>query len=154
MLNILLKVPTVLGADWAWPTRSNLTVFKNYVYLHRFCISEIFVRRDCWTLPHPTWLRTHSLIPTCTLSGWCHGPWNSLVVYLGETTGVSASLDSEIGTGFYKLLSVFDISYTPHMPESYMQTLVNRQNNSKTVSIYFVRIPTGDSLALSTSALF
>ena len=44
MQNILLKVPIVLGADWAWPSMSNLTSFKNSVYLHRFCVFEIFVR--------------------------------------------------------------------------------------------------------------
>ena len=45
MQNILLKVPIVLGADWAWSSMSNLTSSKNSVDLHRFCIFEIFVRR-------------------------------------------------------------------------------------------------------------
>ena len=88
MQNFLLKVPIVFGADWAWPSRSNLTLFKNHFYLNRFCIFEIFVRRVCRTVPHPTWLSTHTLIPTCTSTGWRHGPWNSIVVYLGETTGI------------------------------------------------------------------
>ena len=44
MQNILLKVPIVLGADWAWPSMSNLTSFQNSVYLHRCCVFEIFVR--------------------------------------------------------------------------------------------------------------
>ena len=36
MQNILFKVPIVLGADWAWPSMSNLTSFQNYVF---FCIA-------------------------------------------------------------------------------------------------------------------
>ena len=107
MQNILLKVPNVLGTDWAWPSRSNFTLLKNYVYLHRFCIFEIFVRHVCLTAPHPTWLRTHSLTTTCPPTGSRDRLWNCLYVYLGETIGVSANLDSAIGTQFYKLLSVF-----------------------------------------------
>ena len=107
MQTILLKVPIVLGTDWAWPSRSNFTLLKNYVYLHRFCIFEIFVRHVCLTAPHPTWLRTHSLTTTCPPTGSRDRLWNCLYVYLGETIGVSASLDSAIGTQFYKLLSGF-----------------------------------------------
>ena len=142
MQNILLKVPIVLGTDWAWPSRSNFTFLKNYVYLHRFCIFEIFVRHVCLTAPHPTWLRTHSLTTTCPPTGSRDRLWNCLYVYLGETIGVSASPDSAIGTQFYQLLSVFDILYTPHMPKFYMPTFGNRRNNSKTapISLYFVRL--------------
>ena len=107
MQNILLKVSIVLGTDWAWPSRSNFTLLKNYIYLHRFCIFEIFVRHVCRTVPHPTWLRTHSLTPTCPPTGSRHRLWNCLAVYLGETIGISSSLDSAIGTPFYKLLSGF-----------------------------------------------
>ena len=46
--------------------------------------------------------------------------WNCLAVYLGRTIGVSASLDSAIGTQFYKLLSVFYILYIPHMPKNFI----------------------------------
>ena len=66
MQNILLKVPVVLGADWAWPSMSNLTSFKNSVYLHRFCVFEIFVRRaktEFVELFHITHGASHILIP-------------------------------------------------------------------------------------------
>ena len=157
MQNILLKVPIVSGTDWAWPSRSKFTLLKNYVYLHRFCIFEIFVRHVCLTAPHPTWLRTHSLTTTCPPTGSRDRLWNCLYVYLGETIGVSASLDSAIGTQFYKLLSVFDILYTPHMPKFYMPTFGNRQNNSKTapISLYFVRLSMlGKPGFASNSAIF
>ena len=85
MQNILLKVPIVLGTDWAWPSRSNFTLLKNSVYLHRFCIFEIFVRHVCLTVPHPTWLRTHCLTTTCPPTGSRHRLWNCLAVYFGET---------------------------------------------------------------------
>ena len=157
MQNILLKVPNVLGTDWAGPSRSNFTLLKNYVYLHRFCIFEIFVRHVCLTAPHPTWLRTHSLTTTCPPTGSRDRLWNCLYVYLGETIGVSANLDSAIGTQFYKLLSVFDILYTPHMPKFYMPTFGNRRNNSKTapISLYFVRLSVlGKPGFASKSAIF
>ena len=84
------------------------------------------------------WMRTGSR----------HGPWNSLPLYLGETIGVSASLDSAIGTGFYKLLSVFAILYTLRMSTFYMPTLINHRNNSKTapISLYFDRVSSWGSL--------
>ena len=68
-----------------------------------------------------------------------------------------SSLDSVIGTGFYKLLSVSDILYTPHMPKFYMPTFGNHRNNSKTVpiSIYLIQIPTANSPGcIYTSAIF
>ena len=53
----------------------------------------------------------------------------------------SASLDSTIGTGFYKLLLVFAISYTLHLSKFYMPTLINHRNNSRKapIGLYFVR---------------
>ena len=120
MQNILLKVPIVLGTAWAWPSRSNFTLLKNYGYLHRLCILEIFVRHVCLTALHPTWLRTHCLTTTCPPTGSRNRLWNCLAVYLGRTIGVSASLDSAIGTQFYKLLSVFYILYIPHMPKNFI----------------------------------
>ena len=85
MQNILLKVPIVLGTDWAWPSRSNFTLWKNSVYLHRFCIFEIFVRHVCLIVP---WLRTHCLTTTCPPTGSRHRLWNCLAVYFGEAIGV------------------------------------------------------------------
>ena len=42
LLSTLVKIPIVLGVDWAWHVKFNL--FSNPVYLHRFCVFEIFVR--------------------------------------------------------------------------------------------------------------
>ena len=66
MQNILVKGPIVLGADWAWPSMSNLTSFQNYVYLHRFCVFEIFVTRaktEFVELFHIVYGAAHILIP-------------------------------------------------------------------------------------------
>ena len=52
MQDMLLKVRIDFGAVWDWLSRSNLTLFQNSVYLHRFCVFEIFVRCVCWTVPH------------------------------------------------------------------------------------------------------
>ena len=100
MQNILLKVPIVLGTDWAWPSRSNFTLLKNYVYLHCFCIFEIFVRHVCLTAPHPTWLRTHCLTTTCPPTGSRSRLWNCLAVYLGETIGVQPASTRRLALNF------------------------------------------------------
>ena len=42
---ILLKVPIVFGVDWPWTSRSNLTSFQNFVYLHLF-----YVLKYLWDL--------------------------------------------------------------------------------------------------------
>ena len=130
----------------------NLLYWKKYVYLHQFCIFEIFVRHVCRTVQHPTWLRTYSLTPTCPPTGSRHRLWNCLAVYLGEAIGGQPA-----STPFYKLLSVFDILYTPHMPTFYMPTFGNRRNNSKTapISRYFVQLSMlGKPGFASNSAIF
>ena len=87
-------------------------------------------------------------------TGYRHGPWNSLPLYLGDTIGVSASLDSAIGTRFYKLLSVFAILYTLRMSKFHMPTFINHRNNSKTapINLYFVQVSTWGSLPQQLSA--
>ena len=88
MQNIWLKFPIVFRTDWAMHSMSNFTFLKYSVYLHRFCIFEIFVRHACRTVPHPTWLRSHSPTSTSSPTGSHHRLWNCLAVYLGETIGV------------------------------------------------------------------
>ena len=91
-------------------------------------------------IPHGS---AHILIPMHADRVW---PWTvkqSTIISWWDHRS-SASLDSAIGTGFYKLLLVFAISYTLCMPKFYMPTLINHRNNSKTapISLYFVR-PSG-----------
>ena len=124
MQNILLKVPIVLGADWAWPSMSNfilrLCLFASLLRLWNIC--ETCKSGVCWTIPHRTWRRTHSDSFICTPTGSYHGPWNSLVTNLCETIGDLPAFDSAIGSGFYKLLSVFAKLYAPHIPIFYITT--------------------------------
>ena len=91
-----------------------------------------------------------------TRTGLRHGPWHSLVLCLGWTTGDQWVVDSAIGTGFYKLLSVFAKSCPPHMPQYYMKTIGNLRNNSKIApnSFNLVRYPLGKPLALVASRYF
>ena len=60
----MLEVPIVLGADWFWPSMSNLTSFQNPVYLHHLSILTYLwgVHKTVvsWTIPHPKWLRTYT----------------------------------------------------------------------------------------------
>ena len=141
MQNILLVAPAVFATDWAWPSRSNFTLLKNSVYLHRFCIFEIFVRHVCQTVPHPTWLRIHSLTTTCLPTGSRHRLWNCQAVYLGETIGVQPASTRRLVL-YVTSCCRFSTYCTPHMPKFYMPIFGNRRNNSKTVPIclYFVRL--------------
>ena len=140
---IFLKYRIVFGSDWAWPSGSNFTLLKILLIFIAFASLRYFLD-ELFHIPHGS---AHGLITSCTPTGSRHGPWNSLVVYLDETTGVQPALDSAIGTRLNKLLSVFDILCIPHRPRFYMPTLGNCRNSSRTVyiSIYFVQIPTGDS---------
>ena len=76
------------------------TLLKNYVYLHRFCIFEIFVRHVCLTAPHPTWLRTHCLTTTCPPTGSRDRLWNCLAVYLAETIRVQPASTRRLALNF------------------------------------------------------
>ena len=83
------------------------------IHLRQFVYIQWDHRQWVLHIPHGT---THIRIPLWTRTVLHHGPWNSLVLYLGWTVGVQWAVDSAIGTGFYKLLSVLVKSYTPHTP--------------------------------------
>ena len=170
---ILLKVPIVFSVDWPWTSRSNLTSFQNYVYLHRFCILKylwdlhkngsflnycpaqmilhICVYTDSNILADMVVPRTgkqSSCIFGETNAGSCFKspPYHYVPGWLERrVTWVQSAVDSAIGTGFYKLLSVFAKLYTPHMPKLHVPTIGNCQDNSKTapISLYFVTFDHG-----------
>ena len=79
---------------------SNLTYFQNPVYLHRFCVFEIFVRLaktdENGVYSHPTWLRTymfaHRVVSLTVEQSSCIVS----VIIAGFTV-----LDSAIGDGFF-----------------------------------------------------
>ena len=122
---------------------SNLTSFLNSVYLHGFCIFEIFVKRaktefvELFHIAHAA-CHTHSDSFICTPTGSCHGPWNSLLICLCETIAVLPALDSVIGSGFYKLLSVFTKLYSSHMQIFYITTSAVTETTVKQRSFAFI----------------
>ena len=170
---ILLKVPIVFSVDWPWPSRSNLTSFQNYVYLHRFCILKYLwdlhkngIFLNCCPaqmIPHicvytdsniladmvlPRTGKQSSCIFGETNAGSCFKspPYHYVPGWLERrVTCVQSAVDSAIDTGFYKLLSVFAKLYTPHMPKLHVPTIGNCQDNSKTapISLYFVTFDHG-----------
>ena len=141
----IVKVSIDFGIDWPWS--SVLFSISNQLFFSKLCVSHSFasfciylVRPSSVSVPHATWHRTYTDSHECG-----QGPTmdrETVPLYLGEIIGVSASLDSAIGTGFYKLLSVFAILYMLRMSKFYMPTLINHQKNSKTVpiSLYFVQV--------------
>ena len=134
--------PYCFGADWAWPSMSNLTSFYNSVYLHRFCVFEIFVRRattDFVELFHIAHGATHILIPLYThRQGRATDREIVYEYFFCETIGVLPALDSAIGSRFYKLLSVFAKSYSPHIPIFYITTSAFTETTVKQRSSAFI----------------
>ena len=141
-----VKVPNDLGIDWPWCSVSFL-ISNLLFFFTKLCISyslalfcTYLVRPSPVSVPHPTWLHTHTDSYAWTMTQgnfttwWDH--WSS------------ASLDSAIGTGFYKLLSVFAILYMLRMSKVYMPTLINHHKSSITapISLNFVRFLAWGSL--------
>ena len=83
---------------------SNLTYFQNPVYLHHFCVFEIFVRPvkktdETESVPHPKWLRTYMFAHR-------NVSWTveqSCCIFSVTIAGFPV-LDSAIGNGFLMLL--------------------------------------------------
>ena len=152
-----VKVPIDFGLDWPWSSVSfvisNLCFFYQTLRLLFICVClYIFseaIASECSTIhraPH--------------ICGFFYargkGPAvdrETVFLYLGVTIGAQWAVDSAIGTGFYKLLSVFAKSYPPHMPQFYMPTIGNHRKNSKIapISHYLVQTSTGKALALVSS---
>ena len=140
-----VKIFIDFGIDW--PRSSVLFLISNQLFFSKlsvpysfafFCIYLVRPSPHMFHTPHGS---AHILIPmhadrvpswtvkqSTFISWWDH--WSS------------TSLDSAVGTGFYKLLSLFAILYTLRMLKFYVLTLINHRNNGKTtpISLYFVRL--------------
>ena len=114
--------------------RSNLITFQNPVYLHRFFVVLKCAKRSL--------LNCSTLISVCTLTGSRYGPCHSLVWWDHR---VQPLVDLAIGTGLYKLLSVFANLYIPHMPKFHKQTFgISRTIKTPSICIHFVWPPKWD----------
>ena len=77
---------------------SNLTYFQNPVYLHHFCIFEIFVRpMKTESVPHPKWLHTYTCMFTYRVVSWT--VVQSSCIFNVTIAGFPV-LDWAIGNGF------------------------------------------------------
>ena len=78
VLNTLVKIPVVVGGDWAWNVKFNLfsksCLFASLLRLWNIC--ETYKKRMKRSLFHIMNSYAHICSPTET----CHGPWNSRVV--------------------------------------------------------------------------
>ena len=121
---------------------SNLNYFQNPVYLHHFCVFEIFVRPaktdETKSVPHPKWLRTYM---------FAHRDVSWTVEQSGCIFSVTIAgfpiLDSAIGNGFLHASVGFrQIIHTSHAEIVCMITFRNGRNNGKTacICLYPVRI--------------
>ena len=87
-----------------------------------------------------------------------HGPWNSLLLYLGETIGVQPASTRRLAQDFTSFCRFSPYNkYMIHMSKFYMPTFVNHWNNRKTapISLYFVRLSTlGKRVFVYISTIF
>ena len=96
--NTLVKIPIVLGFDWAWHVKFNLFSkscwFASLLRLWNICETC----KNGWkqSLFHIL----NGCVLICSPTGLCHGPWNSPVVSLVWPFAGFPLLDSAIGEGF------------------------------------------------------
>ena len=102
VLNTLVKIPVVLGVDWAWHVKFNLfsksCLFASLLRLWNIC--ETCKKRMKRSLFHILDGYAHICSPTET----CHGPWNSRVVSLVWPLLASQSSTRRLAMDFCMLL--------------------------------------------------
>ena len=118
---------------WSW---LSLTFQVKLSFISKFClrfwnICETYKNGLCWTVPYPTWIRTHADYHICTPTESCQWPWSSLLLYLRETIAVLPALDSAMDSWFYKLLKAFAKLKAPHILKSYITTSAITETTAK-----------------------
>ena len=98
----LVKIPIVLGVDWAWQVKFNL-FSKSCLFASLLCLWHI-----CETCKNG-WKRSllhilHGYAHICSPTGSCHGPWNSRVVSWVWPLLASQSSTRRLTMGFLMLL--------------------------------------------------
>ena len=102
VLNTLVKIPVVLGVDWAWHVKFNLfsksCLFASLLHLWNIC--ETCKKQMKRSLFH--FLNGYAHI--CSPTEMCHGPWNSRVVSLVWPLLASQSSTRPLAMDFCMLL--------------------------------------------------
>ena len=135
-----VKVPIDFGLDWPWCSVSflisNLCFFYQTLRLLFICVC-LYIFSEAIA---SEWSTIHGAPHIC---GFFYargkGPAvdrETVFLYLGVTIGAQWAIDLAIGTGFYKLLSVFAKLYPPHMPQFYMPTIGNHWNQGQRGKLY------------------
>ena len=147
-LVLFVKIPIVLGVDWAWYVKfylfSKSCLFASLLHLWNICDTC----KNGWKQSLLHILNGCALL--CSPTGSCHGPWNSRVVSLVWPLLAFQSSTQRLAMDFLMLLSAFAKLHIPHMPKFCMPTFGNGRNNSKTACICLYRV----RFAKFTSALF
>ena len=96
--NTLVKIPIVLGIDWAWHVKLNL--------FSKSCLFALLLglSNNCETCIN-IWKRSlfhilNGCAHICSPTASCHGPWNSRVVSLVWTLLASQSLTQRLAMDF------------------------------------------------------
>ena len=112
--NTLVKIPIVLGVEWASHVKFNLfsksCLFASLLRLWNICETC----KNGWkrSLSHIL----HSCARKFSPTGSCHGLWNSRVVSLVRPLLASQSSTRRLAMDFFMLLYAFTKVYIPHMP--------------------------------------
>ena len=96
--NTLVKIPVVLGVDWAWLVKFN--------YFQKFCLFASLLRlwNICETCKN-VWKRSlfhilNGCAQICSPTALCHGPWNSRGLSLVWSLLASQSSTRRLANGF------------------------------------------------------
>ena len=100
--NTLVKIPIVLGVDWAWHVKLNL-FSKSYLFASLLRLWNICETcKNGWKRSLFHILNGYTLI--CSPTGSCHGPWNSRVISLVWPLLASQSSTQRLAMDFLMLL--------------------------------------------------
>ena len=111
-----VKVPIDFGIDWPCFIFILKPVFFYQIVRPLFICIGLYIFSETIASECSTFHRAlHIRILICMWIGSRLRPRNSLVLYLGGTMGAQWAIDLAIGTGFYKLLSVFARFYSIHV---------------------------------------
>ena len=129
--NSLVKIPIVLGVDWASHVKFNLfsksCLFASLLRLWNICETCINIWKR--SLFHILNGCAHSVVSWTMKQSSC---------IFSVTVAGFPVLDSAIGNGFLMLLHALAKLYIPHMPKFCVPTFGNGRNNTKPRAFAFI----------------
>ena len=154
-----VEVSMVFGIDWAWSSVSFL--ISDLLFSTKLCVSYsiasfciYLVRLSPVSVPHPTWLCTYA--DYYARGQGSHGPWNSLLLYLGETIGVQPASTRWLALDFTSFcrFSPYNICFTCRNFICQHSSITETTEKQHPLAFILFDFQYWISVSLFTSALF